>query len=335
MTRQSRFRARRFVFLLLVGLLFPLDAEAEAILGLVRAVVDAGQDAGRTLLLPTSQFVALVRPADRIFTTAVDIEVEVPADIRGTRNAVGLFVYSRVSPEPASGPGAATRHDGTMELVLPLGGSGLERLTVVVPGSPPGANDPSTSRLLDLRDESAFPLLVGVAPISKGLADALLNLEYRITLRRRTIPEGGVRVRVHDTQGVALAPDTMRVYLGPSRPIDPGAVELIAPGLHTIRVESDDFVPQERTVGVQRGTITEVVFELEAPQPQVVVEAPRSAVVTIDGRLVRTGEALFLPAGEHTVVFRIDDFTVSRRFHVSERRRYTISLFLDILVQED
>ncbi len=321
----------------LLSIIVAAGLHAETFHGVVGTVMDPGEPRGRSFIIPAQEYIAFLAPEDRLFTTAFELELEIPAAVVGTQNAVGLYLYAGVAPDPELAPGGATTHAGEAVLLVPLGRSGLERVEILLPGRTESLG--FGSHVVHINDFSEFPLMLGVAPISKGVSDTLLNQEYRLSVRRRTIPEGGVRVRFQDADGRNLSRSQLSAAgvsatIGRRR-LTADQVDLLEPGFHTVSLESQDHLPDQRTVGVQRGEVTDVVFRLEEARPQVRVEAPRSAVVTIDGDLVSPGEDLYLEPGEHSIVFRIDEVTVSRRFVVARTGSYTLSLVLDILIDED
>lgn len=325
---------RTFCVLLLT--LVTAGLGAETIHGVVGTVMDPGQPRARSFIVPAQEYIAFLAPEDRLFTTAVELELEIPAAVLGTQNAVGLFVYAGVAPNPEAAPAGGTTHAGETVLVVPLGQNGVERLEILMPGRT--EPERSGSHVLRLNGFEDFPLMLGVAPISKGVSESVLHQEYRLSIRRRTIPEGGIRIRFEGADGAGmsasqLADAGVSAKIGRRR-LPVGQVDLVEPGFHRVSVESESHLPDQRTVGVQRGEVTDVVFRLQEARPQVRVEAPRSAVVTINGRLVAPGEELYLDPGEHTVVFRVDEVTVSRRFVVGRSGSYTLSLVLDILIDE-
>ena len=64
--------------------------------------------------------------------------------------------------------------------------------------------------------------------------------------------------------------------------------------------------------------------------------APESATIYLDGQryIPSVHKAIEVVAGEHVVLIQLGDYAISRRFTVENGKGYTISLLLDIIVEE-
>jgi D-lyxose ketol-isomerase len=120
------------------------------------------------------------------------------------------------------------------------------------------------------------------------------------------------------------------------RKADPSSPMLLESGQHRLRVSSEAYRDESRGFAIEAGKTLELVVELQDATPVVVVEAPDSAAVTIDGvRVERADRARFeVEPGEHVAVCRIGDYTVTRRFAAARGKTYKLVLEVDLQVQE-
>jgi hypothetical protein len=110
----------------------------------------------------------------------------------------------------------------------------------------------------------------------------------------------------------------------------------LLPGLHRVAVRSEEFENESLTFGVERGRVTDLRVELQRPRSTLRVDAPEPAELFVNGERVGEGRrSLSLPPGEHTLLFRLGDYSVSRKIVIEPKQDYEISLSLDILVRED
>lgn len=190
-----------------------------------------------------------------------------------------------------------------------------------------------------VRIGSGRPVVVAVQPVMKGLPASELDARYRITARPIVANRGIAQIDVRDEQGTLVSPAEARiagvaVYLDGTQ-ITPSEPVRLAPGLHTVALASGRHQDQERTFGIERGTRTIVDVPLIIAQATIRYEAPRGSLVYIDGQRMPTERGGFtLAPGEHTMTVAIGDYSVSRRFVVEGDKEYSVSISLDIQINE-
>ena len=184
-----------------------------------------------------------------------------------------------------------------------------------------------------------LPLAVSLVPVMKGLTQEVAVAEFGLVARSVTRDIGLVRVEYQYEDGSTYAPDSL---LSPEFSLyiddDPTPISgeyLIPPGLHSVRLESIKFEDRSITIGIDAGSTTDLILPLVLSLATVNFTAPRGASVFVDGEAVDQESGVFtLPPGEHTIIVVVEDYTVTRRFSVEERKTYTISLTMDIEVEE-
>jgi hypothetical protein len=272
------------------------------------------------------------------FVKALRLEVRIPPDAREFSGGLALYLYQDLSPSPE-------------ERVMTLRGTrvffeGLpnaRRFFVVIPTRRDHGISSSADTFVvePTVAPDAFPVAFAILPAMKGLPEAVETARFSIEARQVLFNEGALRLDIVDSAGnaVEVSEGTRRQFRvrlnGETLQYDTREV-VLTPGLHEVELVSDIYENRNVTVGVERGTVTSVVLELVRPQSRLRIEAPQGSEVFLDGTRLEDprGEVTVEP-GQHTVLFRVGDYTVSRSITVEPKRDYNISLSLDILVNEE
>jgi len=279
---------------------------------------------------------AIGYPDDATFVEGVEIEVIVPEAIRNAPGSFAIYIYRSVKPPPEQRlmSFAATR---VMLQPIPPG----NRLFLLVPIRTP--NDihagPGAVVAAAVVDKSSFPLLVSFQPIAKGIPPQAMTAEFRIFVRPIAGSKGGAHIVVSEAETgksiVWAASDSPIVVTLNGDPLPYQSDRyLLDPGLYRIEIDSTAYNSETRTFEVDKGRTTEVSIPLDRPSAFARFAAPRGATVFVDGTQITSFERVRLSPGEHTVVYRLGDYTVSRRFTAEQKKDYEISLFLDIMINE-
>ncbi len=166
-----------------------------------------------------------------------------------------------------------------------------------------------------------------------------MTAEFRIFVRPITGNKGGAHIVVTDAETgkpiVWTAPDSLVAVTLNGEPLSyQNDQYVLDPGLYRIEIDSTAYNSETRTFEVDKGRTTEVAVPLDRPSAFARIDAPRGAAVFVDGTQVTSFERVRLSPGEHTVLYRLGDYTVSRRFTAVQKKDYEISLFLDIMINE-
>jgi hypothetical protein len=180
-----------------------------------------------------------------------------------------------------------------------------------------------------------FPLLFTFLPIMKGIPEQALKAEFKVQVRPLFKDLGKVRFSIHSPKGPVPIEKT-RVFLNDQAlPLQEGSINM-EPGLKTFRVELDGFPPFQTTVALEKGKVVTVEATFIKKVATVHINAPLGTHVFVDGKPVPLSQGEFtLEPGEHTFSFRLGDYQVSKRFYMEQGKSYGVSLYLDILINED
>lgn len=275
--------------------------------------------------------------ADFRFVEGMRLEIQVPRNARLHPGTLGLYLYKNVRPQPEE---RLMSLEGDRVFFLPIPNAARFFLTVPLQPSH-GFRQTADTYVTAAVAPGSFPLVATLLPITKGITRETASASFTLNVEPMMKNLGAVRLMIRDPDGQLLDPrdelaqeftlrlngDTLRY----------GEEELVmAPGLYRIGLESDRYEHEQLTFGVERGRVAQVALSLREPRSVVRIEAPSGAELFINGESVAYEEQEFtLPPGEHTVLFRVGNYSISRRLTVEPKKNYEISLGLDILIEEN
>ncbi len=88
---------------------------------------------------------------------------------------------------------------------------------------------------------------------------------------------------------------------------------------------------------ISRGNTTKLDITMEQLLPTVIFEAPEGSEIILDGEKIDllASKVLKIKPGDHVVRMKLGDYSLSKKFTIDAEKKYKISLFLDILIQEN
>lgn len=319
---------KRLVTCLLVSVLVCTSAAADTVRGDVREVLDPpAVDSASSV--SAGDIVSVRAPVSDPLVSALKIDIAIPQAVAGMRGAFAVYLYKGARPDPDSG---ATRFTAekidyfllppsrTMSIHIPLAEDyrGTESFDVVVLDEP--------------LDSAAYPLLLTITPIMKGMPAAAARSTFGVSAALISSKTGVLRMNLIYPEGDELPVD-LEID---SSPAQAGRSEYFLPeGLHTLRVASRHYVDLTRTFTIKGGEYTDLSLVLESRSSRLLVEAPENALVFLDGDEIPSLEpgGLDIDPGEHTVLVKIGDYSLSKQFDVMPGMTYTISLQMEIIVE--
>jgi hypothetical protein len=309
---------------------------AETVRGPVVDIVTIGPDDNKSgqIELALDEILGVTLSADTRFLEGVEIAVDVPASIRSYPGSVAVLGLASVTPKPTRG---VMGFRGAQVLFEPL--LQAQHLYYQIPLVPDASlRDTAATTVVDrVVPADSFPLLLTFSEISKGGTIDRDSTRFHVEVRAITADHGAVAFQFVTEDGERLYhgdEELAAVRLRIDGESVPAGREIVLPtGLHELHLQSDVFLEASRTFGVERGRVSEIVVTLERPKATVRLDAPRGAAVFVDGSRISDG-VVELSEGEHVALVRIGDYSVSRRFTVTRKKRYIISVSLDIIVNE-
>lgn len=314
--------------LLLIGLVAIDPLAAERVRGpLVGAARISGPDQA-TLKVSLRDLAALDLDSDSRLLESLTVSVALPPGVSSQGAGLVLWIYDGITPEPTPAQFEYTATGSAMVRILPG-----EPTVFSIPVEPPSGTTRTTRpTTVAPRSVQDAPFLFVLEPISKAIPDTLRRAEITITITPVFAEVGLLDL---DVQAPFGAPPFL-IYLDEQETPFRSDGFVLSPGLHSLRVESEGASIYDRTLLIEKGTIETVVVIIESNRPTVRIEAPEDAMVFLDGQRYRpeVHRVVEVTPGEHLVLIQLGDYAISRRFDVEEAKDYTVSLFLDIIVEE-
>jgi len=291
------------------------------------AILDSSRPEGSAFSLHYNDAVAISYPADPIFIQGVEFELRIPKAFQGAESSIAWSLYSRVSPAPSLekldylADSIATQPlpaRVAMNLIIPI----VDRHGIK---SGPFANLIPSVAAID-----KFPLLFKLSPIGKGILPSMENAEFKLTIRPVLRDEGGIKVTVAYPEGMDHA--DLSIFMDDKRVEDPLSILLAKKGARVLRISAEGCREEVITIAVEAGKVIPVVVTLTPSAPFFVFQAPAGTFVSIDGQPLSEAEldGVAVDPGEHTLFFRIGDYSMSRKFIALRGKTYQVKLSVEL-----
>jgi len=334
-------RPSAYLLLLVAMAVFPFHMSADVVQGPVehRLELDLAAGTPATIELGLEE-IALINPiGDPRFLNGIEIEVSIPADAREFPGSLALLVLRNISESEASLEARRLEGDRVILQPFPSGSRFFTALPTSIEHEFRSSATLEVAQSITSFDD--MPIAVSVQPVMKGISRRAAAARVRLTIRPVTRNQGGLALRFQDGDGDDIEYDDERLNatelsLDGEQLVLSELPVLRRPGLHRVTFRGEMWKEQSFTVGIERGIITTASIRLEPAVAKLFLSAPEGTEVFINGRdLSGTTDVIDLLPGEHTLLFRIGDHTVTRRIRVEPSREYKVSLSLDILINED
>jgi hypothetical protein len=261
------------------------------------------------------------------FVTGLDIVIEPESDSI-VPGSFTVAVFGAVDPPEESGvQNFAGRRLSTIPLTNPV------RQRVFVPfrsdyaGTENSITDPADPRIGDIA--------IQLVPIMKGMDSRALSAAYSVNVTPRLRPVGAVRISVvGDPELVQRTREELEISLD-GETIEADTVIEREPGIYRLEARAGDFLDVTSNVGIAQGRIREISLEPQEPVATVRVSVPTVAEVYWNGNRMVDHSSFTASPGEHSVMVRIGDFTVSKRIELNAHEDYELAIDLDILINRN
>lgn len=321
----------------LAALLFLPIASAvpEGVRTVVTAVVAVSADRpeGETVSLGYADAVAVNLTPGSPFIQGIEIDLRIPRPLQSAQGAFAWSLYKGVTPAPAVDKVA---YDGERLLVQAL----PPRAGVIfqIPVSPRHSlrSGPYATVLPTLLGSGDFPILFKLSALTKGVTSEQEQARYQIRIRPLFTDEGALRLTVFPPEG-AEPGFTPSVYVDEKKVESWQDLLFLKKGLHTLQVTGEGVRDESRSIPIEAGKVFNQEIRLQGTRPVVVFEAPANALIYLDDQPVEHagGARIQVDPGERTVVCKIGDYTITRRFNAVRGKTYHIVFSVELQIQEN
>ena len=268
------------------------------------------------------------------FLTGLNIEIIIPDALKRYSDSFGFAVYHNIEPEPRKGMRAFVGEQ-TLFSTLPHSNKAVIKIPLETEQIPTAAAKPGAIVAATPLKLSAFPLVLTIQPIMKGIPDSMFSRKFFITVKQELAKRGLLDLRIVKPEGfedveIAAILDDQEISLS-EMPLE------LDSGLHKLLVNSDSFKPATTSFALNPGQISSLELILEPNISTLSIESLEGASVFLDGRKLSRNESgrIQLTEGVHNIKFKLGDYSVSKKFTVVDGKNYSISLLFDIALSEE
>lgn len=301
------------------------------------ASISPDQPDGVRLAMAYNEAIAVVLPKDSTFIQGFEIEVKMPQVAIEMPGALAYELWRRIDPVPDKN---RYGYQGDRIITQPLPPRASLVLQIPTRKDHTLKSGPYAMVLPTIVEPKDFPFLFKFYLISKGIPPELENAQFQVRIRPLLTDEGGLRLTLRfpeggDRNGIAVTVDDKRLPDGHF--VDGREMLVLKSGTHYLRVSSEQYRDETRTFSLDQGRILDLAVDLQDTTPILVIDAPDSAQIAIDGQKISRDSKtpLMVEAGDHTVTCRIGDYAITRKFTAYRGKTYRLVLSVDLQVQEN
>jgi len=323
-----------FIHVLIVFCMLTLTdttAWGEALRGTVSQVLKLDEQyAPISAVIGLRELTGLDFSADE-YLRGIVLEIDTPNTVLQFRESFMLSFYGSISPPVSSG---TTSFNG--QKLYSKAFPQNRRTFVDLKLDPDSPWEPSSLNSITLSpspDKNAYPLLFSIVPVMKGIPSHISKSTFKVTLTPVLKNIGALDVHFTpqtDLSGIELYIDSRQI------PVLSDPVYL-PPGVHNIEVRSQAYMPYSQSFGIEQAQTTKLEITLQPAKSFVQFDAPEDAVIFLDGQQIEGNKQnpVETDPGEHVVLVRIGDYSVSKKIDIQGGKNYKVSLFFDILVNDN
>ncbi|HKK65712.1 MAG TPA: hypothetical protein VJ967_07645 [Clostridia bacterium] len=322
------------VFVVLTGILLlfaSFSVEAEQVRGEVEHTLIVDQNYSDTSVSIGLRELCQIRVESTEFLQGIVVQVESPQTALQFRESFLLSVYSNTSPPPREGISNYSANK-----IYSDSFPSAKHTFIDIPLRDRGSWERSTlnSSIVTVHPHPGdYPLLLSIDPIMKGIPSNVSRARFKITLKPVLIDKGALLLELPKD----VDRDDIQIYMDGNRKEQSSERFILSTGVHKLTIESDLYLTYSKSIGIERAQTTKLEAILEPKQSSISFEAPDDAVVFFNGEQIEVGSGTQLQAdpGEHVVLVRIGDYSVSKKIDIKGGKNYKVSLFFDILINDN
>lgn len=282
---------------------------------------------GVSVALHYNEAIAVNFPSDPTFIQGVEFELRIPKAFQGAESSISWSIFTKLMPAPSP-----DRLDYTGDLVAtqPLPARVSLNLIIPIIDKHGIKNNPFASLVPSVAGSDRFPLVFKLTPIGKGLLPSMETAEFKLIVRPVLRDEGGLAVTVSVPDGADRP--AASIFIDDKRAEDPHGIILARKGARVVRVSAEGYREEIITVAVEAGRVITLNVTLTPNSPLLVFQAPAGTFVSLDGQVVPQSDldGFAVEPGEHTLFFRIGDYSMTRKFMALRGKVYQVVLSVEL-----
>lgn len=281
-----------------------------------------------------NDMVTISLPSDTTFLQAVELEIKIPDIIAKYRDSVAYSFYTEVKPLSS---GKRTDYSGKRQMINTLPERLSLNLTVPLTQNHTIKTSPYTTILSDVYNKNDNTVYLRFQLVMKGIPESFDDEKLQITVKPVYIDKGQL---VLDTQ-FPLDLDHNPIEKPYTIFLDEKPVTLengkliLDTGRHHLSIISDFYRNETRTFTIEQAQNTNIQIQLRDIAPTLQFAIPEGTIVLFNGsQLENTKLPFIIEQGEHTLVFIIGDYEITKILQAVNGRSYVMNLSMNIDVTE-
>lgn len=323
----------RIGFIAVVVFLITPFAYSENVRGRLAAVQDV--TASSSVKFPLDTLVSIRLDKTKDFLQAVEIEITIPPEVRRYQDSFALSLFKNVKPQPNK-TDTSYFADQIISVLLPSSTKFYLRVPVHKDHTLKALQ--GTTIIQEHVDFSEFPLVLSILPVMKGIPTYVYESRFDMKLKPIYFSRGKAKIALQEKNTKnEVDPETVSLKIDQKEVPYPRDEYILPVGIHTLSVISSQYKDLSLQFGVEEGKTNVLNIDLEPEQAHLSFEAPEQAAIFIDGEQYEgvLGKDNEIAAGPHTVLFKLGEYSISKKIEIKPGKNYTISLFFDIFINED
>ena len=295
------------------------------------APLQAESPEGSRLVMGYNDAVGVTMPRESPFIQGFEIELKLPPALASSAVAFAYELWRRVEPALDK---ARYGYKGERIITQPLPARAGFVIQIPVRRDHAMKSGPYATVMPTIVEPRDFPFLLKLVPLAKGASPELEAAQIQVRIRPVLSDEGGLRLILKYPEGQAERGSVVATV--DDKRFDPAGTLVLKAGAHRLLVSSEAYRDESRSFVVEQGRVLEIAVELQDTTPLLVIEAPDSALVLVDGSRVDhvAKPQMAIEPGEHSASCKIGDYSLSRKFTVARGKTYRLVLSVDLSVQE-
>ncbi len=330
-------KKRLLFFIILFSILSIYFTAADNIRGKVVKhilLTDSSSTAPKSFSMSIEEVFAVSFDKNSSLISGFEIEVTMSPYFRDYSGSFAVNLYKKISPEISSGIGTyyGKKYDS---FILP----DASKFYIQIPYNQRlnSKNSLYTKVFKEVIDYKDSPVMVTILPIMKGFPSSLYNSSLSFKVRPIFKESGSLDITLAIPEDLDKRQLELSINGGRLKVVDNKAGIALPSGRHNLNIEIPGGKSINRYFEIKAGENLKLNLKIEKLESFATIDVPENTTVYIDGeRLANaTEKKLSLEPGVHTVLFKIGDYKISKKFDILPGKDCKISLFLDIFVEEN
>ena len=288
--------------------------------------------------LSSENIFAIVLNNREIQPIKIQLEIRLSETLRDYPNTFALFFYNNVTPLPGEN---ISNYRGNLVKYVVLPRTSKHFIDIYI------AKQPTRSELIPGTDNifpgdfknSFFPMFVTMLPVMKGIPNQLLNESITVKVTPFFPEVGTLSINVFERTRSSSSGSNLnrltdyKLYIDNN--LHNNSDNIVLPtGIKRVRIEKDGYNTFQESVVIRNNEKSSITAYLTNESPYLIIQAPPEAEIFINGIHYRQREFSNLSVGEHTLVFKLGEYSISRKIRLENGKRYLIDILLDIDIRE-